>query len=352
MRVSLLIGFFAINILGIAVVFFKISTDCEDTTEILIRKWIHFKFSYNKSYNNATEEIRRFHIFKVHWILIQSHNLKYDNKRTSYKLSINEFTDMEARELQLHDTDASLYVDTSEYYDENMNSFEFDDQLEIPNEFDWRLKGAVTFVKNQLPCGSCYAFSAVGALEAQHFLKTGQLVSFSVQNVIDCSSDYGNSGCNGGFIYETYRYLKNGIETEQSYPYEAIDGTCHFNTSNIAAKCDDIIYVPKDEETLKQAVAIIGPISVDFHARPYFAHYKSGVINDPDCNVLKTNHAVLIVGYGFDDETNLDYWIVKNTFGVNWGDKGYFKLVRNSKNNCGITANAHYPYIKTNLTKL
>ena len=173
-------------------------------------------------------------------------------------------------------------------------------------------------------------------------------MSFSVQNVIDCSLDYGNAGCNGGFIYESYRYLKNGIETEQSYPYKGIDGNCHFNASNIGAKCDEIFHVPKDEESLKQAVAIVGPISVDFHARPYFAHYKSGIFNDAECSVLKTNHAVLIVGYGYDEETNLDYWIVKNTFGVNWGDKGYFKFVRNSDNNCGIAANAHYPYIKEN----
>lgn len=196
--------------------------------------------------------------------------------------------------------------------------------------------------------GSCYAFSVIGALEGQHFLKTGQLVSFSVQNIIDCSSNYGNAGCNGGHIYESFRYLKYGIASEQSYPYEAIDGTCRFNASNIISKCDEIFNVPKNEEILKQAVAIIGPIAVEFHASPYFAHYKSGIFNDPHCSVFKTNHAVLIVGYGFDEKTNLDYWIVKNTFGVNWGDGGYFKLIRNSDNNCGIAENANYPYIKSN----
>lgn len=173
-------------------------------------------------------------------------------------------------------------------------------------------------------------------------------MSFSVQNIIDCTSNYGNAGCNGGYIYESFRYLKYGIATEQSYPYEAIDGNCRINASNIGAKCDEIFYVPNNENILKQAVSVIGPISVEFHASSYFAHYKSGIFSDPECTALKTNHAVLIVGYGFDVKTNLDYWIIKNTFGVNWGENGYFKLVRNSNNNCGITVNAHYPYIKTN----
>ena len=122
----------------------------------------HFKYNYNKSYNNATEQLRRLQLFKMNWIQIKSHNFKFDKKETSYKMSINEYTDMEAQELQLHDqssSSSSSYIDTLEYYDENMNIFEFDEYLQIPNEVDWREKGAVTPVKNQLPCGNYYYFN-------------------------------------------------------------------------------------------------------------------------------------------------------------------------------------------------
>lgn len=223
----------------------------------------------------------------------------------------------------------------------------------IPESMDWRLHGAVTGVKDQSYCGSCWAFSATGALEGQYFRKSNVLVSLSEQEMIDCTSQYANHGCNGGLPDRAYLYaMQNGVENEASYPYSGVLGVCRnnlhplYHSQNQKIKATGLVQIPKgDEQKLKEAIATIGPISVSIDAsQPSFQLYSSGIYSDPLCSSEVLDHSVLIVGYG-TDELKQDYYIVKNSWGSSWGENGYFKLARNHNNHCGIASFAIYPLV-------
>lgn len=220
--------------------------------------------------------------------------------------------------------------------------YDSDPTLDVPEAVDWRSKGAVTPVKNQGHCGSCWAFSSTGAIEGQHFLATGKLVSLSEQNLVDCDKD--NDGCRGGLMDAAFDYVKNnkGIDTEESYPYEMNDGQCRFNASSVGATVSGFVRIAKDnEDQLKEAVSTKGPISVAIHGMQSFQDYHKGVYYDKECNSSGLNHAVLVVGYGSED--GHDYWLVKNSWGVTFGEEGYIKMARNKENHCGIASEAIYP---------
>lgn len=216
-----------------------------------------------------------------------------------------------------------------------------------------------------------------GSLEGQHFRKTGILVPLSEQNLIDCSSKYGNNGCDGGVMNLAFEYIKEnkGLNTEQSYPYEAMvngfffifsypynilntmllickfylqNGQCRYNRENTAGAVDKgFIDIPiGHEDALADAVATVGPVSVGIDASSYkFQFYREGVYYNPDeCNSEILDHAALVVGYGTNSEKG-DYWIVKNSWGTTWGEQGYAWTARNKKNHCGIATSASYPLV-------
>lgn len=220
--------------------------------------------------------------------------------------------------------------------------------IKLPASVDWRQHGAVTHVKDQKTCGSCWTFASTGAIEGQYFLKTGHLLSLSEQNLLDCSTPYGNFGCDGGNPLSAFDYVKasGGIATESSYPYHGFDQYCKYHHNAPGVNVKGFVRIPpNDELKLQEAIATVGPIAVSIDAsRDSFTHYSSGIYYDPHCSTTNTDHVVLIVGYG-TDEHNQDYYIVKNSWGDDWGENGYIRMARNHHNHCAIALQANYPIL-------
>ncbi|XP_040608167.1 cathepsin S isoform X2 [Mesocricetus auratus] len=311
--------------------------------QTLDHHWTLWKKFHRKQYKETNEEEARRLIWEKNLKFVMLHNIEYSLGMHSYSLGMNHMGDMTSEDVlcQMRPLRVPSQHQRNSTYKSNPNQ-------KLPDSMDWREKGCVTEVKSQGSCGSCWAFSAVGALEAQLKLKTGKLVSLSAQNLVDCSTEekYGNKGCDGGFMTEAFQYVidNGGIDSDASYPYKATAEKCHYDSKGRAATCSRYVELPfGDEEALKEAVANKGPVSVGIDAsHPSFFLYQSGVYDDPSCTE-KVNHGVLVVGYGNLD--GKDYWLVKNSWGLHFGDQGYIRMARNNKNHCGIASYCSYPEI-------
>ena len=293
-----------------------------------IQQFNEWRGKYNKTYEKDHNMSHHFNNWLDNRDFVNHH--KYD-----FTLEINEFADIHHENWKIRNGYKMVQPLAIEH---------FDDTLTLPAAVDWRDKNLVTPIKNQQQCGSCWAFSAVGSMEGQHALKTGDLVSLSESQIVDC--DVNDQGCSGGWMDGAFEYvIKNkGIDTEKSYPYDPQDDPCKFNKSSIGATFSGYKDVIGGEQALKKAVATIGPISVAIDAsESSFQFYKNGVYYDPNCSPDMLDHGVLVVGYGTVNGT--DYWIVKNSWGESWGDKGYIYMARNRNNSCGIASKPSYPLV-------
>ncbi|XP_063001914.1 cathepsin S-like [Elgaria multicarinata webbii] len=308
---------------------------------MLNRHWDLWKKKYGKEYQNEKAEEHRRMTWEKNLQFIALHNLEHSLGLHSYELGMNHLADMTSEEVAALLT--GLRIPDS--WNQNSTIYRPHLQDQLPDTVDWRDKGCVTDVKNQGGCGSCWAFSTVGALEGQLKLKTGKLVSLSPQNLVDCSTSYGNDGCHGGYITRAFQYVidNNGIDSDASYPYRAQDEKCHYDVAGKAATCSTYTQLPsRDEASLKVAVANVGPVSVAIDAsQPTFFLFKYGVYDDPKCTEQNINHAVLVIGYG--TQNGKDYWLVKNSWGTSFGEQGYIKIARDHQNRCGIANYASYP---------
>jgi len=312
-----------------------------DETQSNNEIWQGFKNKYNKIYATIEEEQTRFQIFLSNYQKIEDHNKEFVNGRKSYQMGMNKFGDM------THEEFLSKLLSSNRSESFRGTTFLAPQNILIPTAIDWRQKGYVTPVKDQGQCGSCGAFSITGTVEGQHFRKSGQLVSLSEENLVDCVDPSFPGGCSGGWMIDAYNYIKEngGIDTEDCYPNEDCGGSCRFKKECIGAQITGYVTIESgNENDLEAALATVGPISVVIdasHAGIQF--YKSGVYYEPKCSPTQLDHGVLAVGYGEDGGQK--YYIVKNSWGAAWGDNGYIRMARERNNNCGIASMASYPLV-------
>lgn len=297
----------------------------------IIEAFTVYKQRFGKTYATPTEHTYRLMNFYNAVMRVEAKNAM----GFSHKSGLNHFSDMSKQEFK------AKYLgykpnrsEVKTYNTALLNA--------VPsNDVDWRSqRGVVTPVKDQAACGSCWAFSATGALEgvaAVSYQKPG--LSFSEQQLVDCSSKYGNEGCNGGLMNQAFQFvIDHGIETEDQYPYKARDQTCKSKVGDF--KIAHFVNVPEKSSGALAAACDKQPVSVAIEADEIM-DYDSGIFSDTGCGD-ELDHGVLLVGY------TSTYWIVKNSWGVSWGENGYIRMSRSaipdSKGGiCGILTASSYP---------
>ncbi|XP_055826758.1 zingipain-2-like isoform X2 [Solanum dulcamara] len=303
-----------------------------------------------KIYNGIGEQGKRFKIFKDNLRFIEEHN---NSENQTYVLGLNRFADLTNEEYRTKflgtRSDARRRLVKSK---NPSHRYVFGASNRVPESVDWRKKGAVAPIKDQGSCGSCWAFSTVAAVEGINQIATGKMITLSEQELVDCDTMY-NDGCNGGLMDYAFQFIisNGGIDTETHYPYKGIDHKCDLVRNAKVVSIDDYEDVPANEKALQKAV-VHQPISVAIEASGRaFQLYSSGIFSGK-CGT-QLDHGVVVVGYGM--ENGVDYWIVRNSWGTNWGEDGYIKIERNVKDTnsgkCGIAMEASYP-VKNGINKI
>ncbi|XP_059155082.1 procathepsin L-like [Physella acuta] len=313
------------------------------TSASMEANWVIFKAKYNKTYTGEDDLTRRY-IWESNVKTIEAHNELYAKGLKSYYLKENKYSDMSHEEFR-----ATMKGFLSNQPLTPVNySVSGLLRVVLPSAVDWRKEGYVTRVKDQGCCESGWAFSSTGGLEGQNFKLTGRLVELSESNLIDCSTGWGNHGCQGGSMQKAFQYIidNTGIDTEESYPYQLKENTCNFKTATVGATVQSYVDVPSGrEDALREVVATVGPVSAAIDtSHDSFHQYGGGVYDEPDCHSTHLNHGVLVVGFDTDSSGG-DYWIVKNSYGTSWGQEGYIWMSRNKDNQCGIATEASYPVV-------
>eukprot|EP00668_Euglena_longa_P028952 GGOE01036288.1.p1 GENE.GGOE01036288.1~~GGOE01036288.1.p1 ORF type:complete len:331 (-),score=106.24 GGOE01036288.1:293-1261(-) len=294
-----------------------------------------YRQAYGKRYSPQEAEHRQ-QIFMANLADIEAIN----RRQSSWRAGVNQFADWTWAEFQEQRLMAPQDCSATHH-----GTFVASGRFR-PHFIDWEKKGVLTPIKNQGHCGSCWTFSTTGTLEAHHFMKTGQRVNLSEQQLVDCAGDFDNHGCNGGLPSHAFEYIKynGGLDSEAAYPYKGVDGNCSFTCKGIAAKVHQVTNISYlDEVGIEDAVAFMGPVSIAFQVADDFRFYKSGVYNGVCSSDKKSvNHAVVAVGYGHEGGTK--YWKVRNSWGPQWGEAGHFRILR-GVNKCGLSDCASFPIV-------
>ncbi|XP_010268619.1 PREDICTED: cysteine protease RD19A-like [Nelumbo nucifera] len=299
----------------------------------------NFKSKFGKSYATREEHAYRLGVFKANLRRARRHQ-KLDPSAVHGITQFSDLTPAEFRRTYLGLKRLRIPADAHKAPILPTN--------DLPTDFDWRDHGAVTAVKNQGSCGSCWSFSTTGALEGANFLATGKLVSLSEQQLVDCDHECDpdepgscDSGCNGGLMTSAFEYtLKTGgLMQEEDYPYTGTDhGTCKFDKSKIVASVANFSVVSLDEDQIAANLVKNGPLAVGINA--VFMQTYIGGVSCPYICSRRLNHGVLLVGYGSEGYSPIrmkdkPYWIIKNSWGESWGENGYYKICR-GRDVCGV----------------
>ena len=307
---------------------------CEtDLDSLIFQQFQKFIKKYQKKYTSIDEFLARYEVFRRNVMAT------FKEENSLYQTGITKFSDLTKQEF------AKIYLNLN--YDA-MAMANFDPTIvkvsnAAPAAYDWRDYGRVSPVKDQGSCGSCWAFSTVANLEGLYYANKGVMKTFSEQMLVDC--DTSDSGCNGGLMEYAFTWLKKngGIMTDTDYPYKGVKSTCRSDKSKYV---DMTITGYKklgsswstwsavDEDEVKEFLYETGPLAIALNADP-LQTYSSGILDvtSTKCPTSGINHAVTLVGYG--TENNVAYWIVKNSWGTSWGEKGYFRI-RRGNGTCGI----------------
>merc|ERR1719495_39213 len=290
-----------------------------------------FNTHFNRTYGEDESELKqkKFEVFAENMKLVRNLNIM---DRGTAQYGMTKFMDMTTDEFSKHFRPG--FVDHFGEKPKLADTKSLLKSTEIPESVDWRKLGAVTPVKNQGSCGSCWAFSTTGNVEGQWFRKTKKLVSLSEQELVDCDSI--DQGCNGGLPSNAYNVIKKlgGLETEGDYPYDGADEKCKLDQSKLKVYVNDSVALPTNEDELARWVAEKGPISIGINAN--LMQFYFGGISHPwkiFCRPSGIDHGVLIVGYGVEKEK--PYWIIKNSWGPDWGEEGYYRIYRGD-GSCGV----------------
>ncbi|KAJ4822695.1 putative cysteine protease rd19d [Turnera subulata] len=294
--------------------------------------------NYNKEYSSREEYVHRLRIFAKNLIRASEHQA-LDPTAVHGVTPFMDLTEEEFEKMYTGFLGGGSQVVDGGVEGEGVKSFV--DVSGLPGSFDWREKGAVTDVKMQGACGSCWAFSTTGSVEGANFLATGKLLNLSEQQLVDCDSTCDktdkracDNGCGGGLMTNAYRYLieAGGLQEESSYPYTGKKGECKFDPEKVAVKVANFTNIPIDENQIAANLVLNGPLAVGLNA-VFMQTYIGGVSCPLICGKRWINHGVLLVGYGARGYSILrfgykPYWIIKNSWGKQWGEQGYYRLCR------------------------
>lgn len=285
-------------------------------------------------YFTGEEYQMRFGIFLTNLRFVKEHN----GANKKFTVTINKFsayTPSEYKSLLGYKMDCSPITSVKTQKKTNSDSV------------DWRDKGVVNEIKDQGLCGSCWAFSAIQAAESANAIKTGTFQGFSEQNLVDCCHE-GCAGCSGGLMTQAYKYViaqQGGhFNFESDYQYTALEGTCLFTKYAQVGSISKYVNIAKgDEDDLAAKIETYGPVAVAIDASHVsLQQYSSGIYDEPDCSPANLNHGVGCVGFGSQD--GVKYWIVRNSWGKEWGENGYVKMIWKN-NQCGIASRATLPLV-------